>query len=272
MRKIYVNGYYNQWQIPYLNKEKKENSGKNQKFQTRFFKQSELWERQINDNPGTECLILGDFNIDNKLVINNVYPNQNYATKHKNIKKYINEKLINNGMKLINNEPTRFEGGIERGLDHIYSNRIEKMYKFNQSNFTSSDHSILHYYRQMKVQQSEETYILTRQWNKINYDEVNQNIINHPNYIESLSNNDSNKIANFIIQQINLNLDKQSEIRKIKIKNDKKMKYSPETIDKINEKNIIYKRYKEKGDIEDKILLKNFTKEINQIKKHENKE
>ena len=80
-----------------------------------------------------------------------------------------NEKLINNGMKLINNEPTRFEGGIERGLDHIYSNRIEKMYKFNQSNFTSSDHSILHYYRQMKVQQSEETYILTRQWNKINY-------------------------------------------------------------------------------------------------------
>ena len=126
MRKIYVNGYYNQWQIPYLNKEKKENSGKNQKFQTRFFKQSELWERQINDNPGTECLILGDFNIDNKLVINNVYPNQNYATKHKNIKKYINEKLINNGMKLINNEPTRFEGGIERGLDHIYSNRIEK--------------------------------------------------------------------------------------------------------------------------------------------------
>ena len=55
-----------------------------------------LWEKQINDFPGTECLIAGDFNIDNKLVLNDNYENKVYATRHAKTKKMIQEQLLLN--------------------------------------------------------------------------------------------------------------------------------------------------------------------------------
>ena len=272
MRKFYINGFYNQWQILYKDKTRKEQSSLPSNFNNRFLQQAELWEDQIINNPGTECIIIGDFNIDNKLILNNDYPNPTYASKYQRIKKYIKEKLLDNGMRLVNSSPTRFEGGIERGLDHIYTNRIDKLYNFTQTDHTSSDHSMLQYQRHMKVQACEESYILTRQWEKIDFDLINENILNSENYNEALHDNDPNKIAEFMIHQINYNLDLQSELKKVKVKNTEQMKYTKETLEKIRIKNELYKKVKIENLAEDKLLLKNMNKNINKCKMLENKE
>ena len=175
-------------------------------------------------------------------------------------------------MRLVNKDPTRFEGNVERGLDHFYTNKIDKLFKFSQSEFTTSDHSQLEYDRHMKINVCEEQYILTRQWNKINFETINENIINDENYLNALEDDNSDRIANYIVEQINKNLDAQSELRKVKVSKNKDQKYSNETLEIIKEKNKLYKKYKSEKKVEDKIHLKNLTKVIDQRKRTENKD
>ena len=105
----------------------------------------------------------------------------------------------------------------------------------------------------------------------LDYEHIKENILNDENYVTAIQDKDSNNIAKFMVNQINFNLDQQSEIKKVKINKRENFKYSVETINKIAEKNQVYKQYKKEKRPEDKILLKNLIKEVDTLKKKENK-
>ena len=81
-----------------------------------------------------------------------------------------------------------------------------------------------------------------------------------------ITSEDSNYIAETLIRVINEELDEQAPMRKIKIKENNQNKYSEETIELINNKNIIYNEYIEDKTSENMIKLKNIKIEVKKIK------
>ena len=177
----------------------------------------------------------------------------------------IKERLLDNGLMMINKKSTR-NGSI---LDHFYTNNIEKIEEIKIEDDTNSDHSMIIVKRRMKINNIEETVIITRKYKDINYDEINENILNNENYNNLLTETDTDVIANQLIQFINNEMDNQSKERKVKIKEKKVNKYTKETIDLIDRKNIIYKEWKENKTIENKNNLKNIKQLIKTIKNRE---
>ena len=89
---------------------------------------------------------------------------------------------------------------------------------------------MLDYIRHMKIESAEEKFVMTRKWNLIDYEAINQNIIENEHYQVALNDNDSNRIADYIVNQINANLDLYSEMKRMKVKTREDHKYSANTI------------------------------------------
>ena len=111
----------------------------------------------------------------------------------------IKERMNDNGMKIINKKPTR-NGRI---LDHIYTNKPEKIINLSQEDNTTSDHSLLEINRSMKIDTIEETIINTRNYKIINYDNINENIINNEEYENMLNSEDPDFINENLVRIIN---------------------------------------------------------------------
>ena len=149
--------------------------------------------------------------------------------KYTKIYKLTQEKLINNGMYLMNRKPTRSDKGTHKCMDHYYSNRPEKVKEITQEYFSSSDHSVVELIRHMKIENSEEVFINKRNWKDIDFKEINAMIINDPFYIDMLEDEDPDKLANYIVGIINASLDSKAKITRTKIREKEKEKYSKDT-------------------------------------------
>ena len=111
----------------------------------------------------------------------------------------IKERMNDNNLKIINKKPTRNN----KILDHIYSNKPEKILNTIQQDQTTSDHSIIEMTRSMKINTIEETVILTRNYKIIDYKIINENIINDLNYKNMLTSTDPNFINDNLVKMIN---------------------------------------------------------------------
>ena len=89
-------------------------------------------------------------------------------------------------------------------LDHIYVNKINKIKNIQVIDDSFSDHSILSLSRSMNINSIEENLIIVRNLNKIDKYKLENNIFNNTKYIETLNENDSNILAENII---NITLD-----------------------------------------------------------------
>ena len=177
----------------------------------------------------------------------------------------IKERILDNGLVMINNRNTRNN----KILDHFYTNNIEKIENIYIEGDTTSDHNMVIVNRKMKVNNTEETIIVIRNYKDLNYEEMNENIINEEDYRDLLIEEDPEILATRIIEMINSNMDKQSKERRIKVKDKKINKYTQETIDLINKKNNLYKEWVNNKTIENKNNLKNTKKILKSIKNKE---
>ena len=207
----------------------------------------------ITENPNAEVIICGDFNINAKTWSKKEEDKSNYEKSFNKMSSMIKDKLIDNGMILINNKETRNKAL----LDHIYTNKIDKIESINQDDNTTSDHSLLEFSRNMKINKIEETLIETRNFKKIDYEKLNNDIMNNEKYLSTLEEDDTEIIAENIINIINDEMDNQSILRKIKIKEKEEKKYTDGLIELIEKKNDIYKEYSINKDNEKKNELKN---------------
>ena len=253
-RKIYITGYYRQWK-------KTEESIYRRKIQNqRFDTQTKLWDNMMKDKPGTESIIMGDFNINAKIMNKSNNELTEYEKSFIPMIKMIEARLLNNGMKMITENNTRNN----TILDHVYTNKIEKIEKINIDEDSMADHHYVEIIRKMKIDQMEETKIETRNYKIIDYEIINNNIINNNNYIRMLEEEDVNYVAENLINVINEELEAQSKMKIITIKEekDKTNKYSEETLKLIKKKNELYKENSVNKTTENTIELKNIKIEI----------
>ena len=98
----------------------------------------------------------------------------------------------------------------------------------------------------MKIEQSEERYIIKRDYRKINFEEVAKNIFEDNEYIKAFEEKEPDQITEMVIELINKYLDKFSKFRKIKIRKPNEKPKSRKIEELINRKEITYKKWKRK--------------------------
>ena len=170
---------------------------------------------------------------------------------------YIKSVFFDNNIKIINRKPTRTEANKKSVLDHFYTNHPKKIKCVEQNDDTNSDHSMLKILRHMKVTQSEEQYTFTRDYKKIDFDRVNQEIMDSDIYFEILESENPDYIAENIIELINSKLDDQSKLKKIKIKKKEETYFSQKIEELVHRKKIVYQKWVSDKNPEDKRELKN---------------
>ena len=83
------------------------------------------------------------------------------------------------------------------------SNRTNKIKSYSQKDDTDSDHSILQINRQMKINASEQQYILTSPINKMDNKFIVSEILSHDDYITCLTSKNHNIVTELLIKIIN---------------------------------------------------------------------
>ena len=191
MKKIYICGYYRQFTIEYNDEHKKEMSKRPIEAMKRFEDQLNIWEKLIEDKKNNEIYIAGDFNVDSIAIKKEEKNKTDYDKTFTKPGKIIDEKLTQNGLHRVNSLPTHYG----RSLDHIYTNRPDKLFKIDQIDETESDHSALLYHRHMKINLCEPSFVLSRDFNAIDFDIVNNDIMKDENYIKALEEENPNTLC-----------------------------------------------------------------------------
>ena len=216
-----------------------------------------------------EVLIMGDFNLDALSWEKSEENKSNYEKTLNTMIGFMKHNLLDQNMSLMHKNITRVQGNNKSCLDITLSNQPYKMKEIKLVEDTTSDHYLTIYDRLMNVNQAEEKYIKSRVYSAIDYEKINENLINSDRYWNIFNEENTDKIAEEIVQIINEELDKQSILKKRKIQNKEKEKYSKETINLIDKKNDIYKRIKKDNNIEDIREIKNIKVIIKKKKKEE---
>ena len=263
-KRIILTGYYRQWQLP-CNTQPRKITEQNERFKV----QAELWGDMIDQNLGKEIHFLGDFNINAKIWAKNENEKKGNEKIYNTMSNLIKENILDKGFKLINSLSTRRMGGSESLLDHYYTNKPSKIKSIQQIDDTSSDHSILIICRQMNITEAEEKYILTRNYSKINFEMVENEILDREEYFEVFESEDPHKISEKIISLINSALDNQSKIQKVKIPKHEEKYFSQKVEELLHRKKIVYEKVKNFNKNEDKNELKNLKWLIKNVRKEE---
>lgn len=268
-RKIILTGYYRQWTILHKDNDLKEKSKSISEQNERFEKQSNKWKKLIDEKMNNEVLIMGDFNLDALSWEKSEENKSNYEKTLNTMIGFMKHNLLDQNMSLMHKNITRVQGNNKSCLDITLSNQPYKMKEIKLVEDTTSDHYLTIYDRLMNVNQAEEKYIKSRVYSAIDYEKINENLINSDRYWNIFNEENTDKIAEEIVQIINEELNKQSILKKRKIQNKEKEKYSKETINLIDKKNDIYKRIKKDNNIEDIREIKNIKVIIKKKKKEE---
>ena len=120
-------------------------------------------------------------------------------------------------------------------LDHVYTNDKSKIYSSYVENDSPTDHKFITLEKYMKVSSSEENIVISRNLNNVNYDKINDNIVNSDIYIQLLEDDDPGRISSNLIKMIQNEYDNVAPMFKVKV-NDKTDKLSEYTKDVIKRK------------------------------------
>ena len=211
-RRFLVAGFYRQWSNTFNNKKCISIPVKAQ--EERFDKQM----NEISSMKDMEKIVLGDFNIDYKILNKCEKDKSNYDKSFSTRINSIKSRLLANNFNQLISVNTRKE----KILDHIYTNYPNKIHRSYIEEDSSSDHSFVTIEKKMKFTEDEEEFRITRDWKKIDYVQLNNNFKNSDKYVYLLTDNDPDRIAINLINEIQYNFELMAPIIKIKINKDKK--------------------------------------------------
>ena len=149
----------------------------------------------------------------------------------------IKNKLFSKNMTQLVKDNTREQ----QILDHIYTNKVNKIQNVIIKDDSYSDHSILILIRSMKINKVEENLFLSRNINNVDFIKLENSIFNNTKYNSTLSEKNTNQSAENIINIILDEYDIIAPPKKIKIHNNEKETISKSTNILINNKNLFYK-------------------------------
>ena len=105
---------------------------------------------------------------------------------------------------------------MNKTLDHIYFNSMNKVHRAYVELDSDSDHNFIILEEKMKVNLCEERYHFTRKYNSLDFLKLNYDIVSDPDYINMLQDNNINRLTENLIRVIQCHLDFQAPILKVK--------------------------------------------------------
>ena len=166
----------------------------------------------------------------------------------KPITNVLQEKLVNCGMKQISKEITFKQGTCQSNIHLVFTNKIDKIKKITTDFNTTTAHCAVIIKRHMKIRNKEERYSYARDTKDIDWEDINEKIMNHKDYITAITTEDKDIATELTINIINeiLDVDHPMIKKKILTKNNMK-KYNVLTKQMIKDCD---EKYKKKHEIE----------------------
>ena len=161
----------------------------------------EKWETALDEN--REIITLGDTNLDSIMWEKPWDLIPQYDKNKMDMYYLLRDKILLTGTRKINSEYTRIDHqtqGRKSCLDQIFTNRPEKVNNFTTHHSTFSNHSMVEININVKKKINTKKFIKIRTMKNYNKQTFNENISNHGLYIETMYENQSDKIAENIIQ------------------------------------------------------------------------
>ena len=217
-----------------------------------------------------ETIIASDVNIDLLAINIDEDKKTQYQKAQARLLEVFTENLLNKGVVLMNNKPTFKRSEYESQLDCILTNKPDKLTDIKQFD-SVSDHQVIFATRKMKITRTEEKLIITRNWNKINEENINNDILNHTLYKQTLLEKSSNKISENIVQIMNDVYDSYAPLNKRKIKAKENLTNDPIVKEAIKNRDNAYKTMKHLKTHEAEINFKNIKTNTRILIKKSNK-
>ena len=233
--------------------------------------QTARWHKIINkwelaSSEDKEIITLGDLNL-NCLRWDLQPAEMNSYDRYK--KPMIDEfklRILDKGHKILSLEPTKINDNPEAHdscLDLMITNRVDKIASYQAGLPSFSDHTVQMLIRQTKPLQTTQKYIRTRDFKNFDRIQYKSNIMNHPNYISTLYEGESDTITQNIQQIINDSLAIMAPVKTIQIKHKNKTRLSEEVRYKMVDRDLAYIKSKQTKKPEDIREYKNLKNQVN---------
>ena len=239
--------------------------------QARWKRVLDNWEKALDE--GVEIITLGDCNLDKYQWDKPATALNPYQTSQRPMVTELHQRILSRGVMVLNNLPTRNYDSFtqpESCLDLLFSNRQNKIISHETITPTFSDHALLKLTRRTKELKHHKTFISTRTYT--NYDKFTyQNEIqNHPLYIETFYINDPIEIASNIQSMIRESIDPLAPIVRLQLKEKRGANISDEAKELLFERDTIFQEYKKTGDPDTLRLFKNLRNQASSLISKEN--
>ena len=195
-----------------------------------------------------EIISLGDFNLNRFSWNRHPAERTPYEILQAPLVKMLQDRILDNGFVVINSQQTKEQISPQDKkscLDLIITNRKDKIINHETISPTFSDHFLLKMKRKTKGIVIPRQYIKTRCFQNFSKATYQENIINHPEYINTFYEKDPNRISEGIQKIIQDSLDPLAPVRRIQLTNKNSNKLSEEARELLALRDATYQQYLE---------------------------
>ena len=221
----------------------------------------------------TETITFADTNIN--LANINKLPHELNPHDRKQIPamRILKDKILNEGITVINTKETRYNHitKTEEWIDHCYTTNPEKLSNQTIHHTGDSDHFIGQFTFTTTVKPSHPRFVITRDWDRINWDLIKLNLSIDPDLEQAATMKDPHDICQTIQDCINYQLDSMAPQKKIQLKSKFPAFASPESRLLITERDEQYKVARETDDQDVWRLFKNLRNRVHRSLKNDKK-
>ena len=254
-KKFNCHSWYRQWQEIKYNKKIPDTGTVN----SQIGRITDIAEKFKISKVENETIILSDTNI-NSLNLNTPEISKPQRDKQTNkVAQILSKSILQEGFAIVNKAPTHSTATI----DHITTSDINKIITHRNIETHLSDHKLVLAQTSTKNPVNTPRYTSSRQYHKIDFLEMNQQINQDPRLTQAMQSNNPEDIAQNIIQVINDQLDSRAPIKRIQTTN-KKAFTSDQTKELIEQRNFAWNLCAQFPSMDNKRDYKNIK---NQVKK-----
>ena len=265
-RKILMCHAYREWK--YLNQDNTASASINAQ-QARWSLFLTQWERALAEDK--EVLVLMDANIDFLKWTSPNLPAGDTTSKLRPLIDDLFARIFPHGVSQLVTTPTRsWPGQTDSGLDHLYSNRPEKLRSVTAEFMGGSDHRIIKAVRSTKSLTQCARYVRKRCYKQFNEEEFCNRVKLIP-WFELYMSDNVEQAVNLLTNNLKLILDEMAPVKTIQMRTHYAPWLSKETKQLLQERNNAHKTASESGYQDDWRMFRCLRNRANSIMKQEKK-
>ena len=218
-KKIIICQAYREW--GYLGQGRGDTSGTMQAQLDRWIVFLDKWERALQE--GKEVIVMMDANLDFLKWNQDDLPAADHTRRLKPLIQELFTRIFPLGVSQLVNTPTRFWGGhVQSGLDHVYSNKPDKLSPVEAKFIGMSDHKILKVTRYSKSLKKNVRYIRKRSFKNFNPAEFCM-AVQELSWWDLYMTDDATQAACLLTNKLTNILDRLAPVKTFQVRN----KYAP---------------------------------------------